>query len=505
MAIIMEIIILIALLLIFWMMVRRWQSKRLLDKFPTVYWRPRFFSYAYGEDQKMPSSAITNILSRMYRLEGPYGCYATVYGISTPVIHIAHPIPARAILQDASSSPSSSTTRSKSSIACSTGAAKSPAYNHFHNFSGNGVFSSDGDEWRSKRASVLHCLMMRPGNRIEIEAQNAANKLVKKLLSTTEKIIDVVPILQQSTLSLIYRYLTGTDPDTEVDKYLIAVAHIRMILLAQSRSIWFLLPRWCYECFSLMYRQEEDAMMPIRSLAESALANAHLDSPLGQLPLQTTTHGAPNALRDDAITLLFAGHDTGAATLSWTLHLLSLYPDIQHRLAADILAAADQGDGAKVPLLDAVLKESMRLFPVAPFVIRNIQKDIILPEVTLPKGALACVWIYSLHRNPQIWQHHPNRFVPQRWLDGPTSLESSSFIPYAAGPRNCLGQPIAQVWLRILLRTMIHSVQFIDDRLGPNTNPEDLYHDMQAGFTVLPKGGVPLRIVPRINKSELTP
>jgi cytochrome P450 len=245
---------------------------------------------------------------------------------------------------------------------------------------------------------------MRQGNRIEAEALVAAQHLTQTLLEQDGKSIDVVPVLQRCTLSLIYRYLTMTTPDSAVDSYLAAVIKIRMILLAQSRSIWFVLPLWCYKWLSPMYQHEEEVMKPIRAFASRALENAMPGSPLALLGLRTTTHGSSRDLLDEAVTLLFAGQDTGAATLAWTLHLLSLHPQVQDRLAEEV---EDAHDFAKLPFLDAVLKESMRLYPVAPFFVRRLVQDVVTPHVTLPKNSFACIWVYSLHRNPAIWQTNP--------------------------------------------------------------------------------------------------
>mmetsp|Transcript_26455 Transcript_26455/g.39138 ORF Transcript_26455/g.39138 Transcript_26455/m.39138 type:complete len:526 (-) Transcript_26455:80-1657(-) len=487
------------------LLMKRWKAKQLLRGFPTNIWYPKFFSYRYGENDKMPSSAITNVLKRMGKLKGPYGCYGTIYGISTPILHMAHPKPVRAVLHDLppiSASPPNNKVRRSSSIARSSGASKAPAYNHFFNFCGQGVFTADGDEWRAKRASVLHCLMLRKDNRIEMEAHRSARCLVEEFLSSSTKSSqNVVPVIQRATLGLIYNYLTHTGPAIPTESYLTAITHIRMILLAQSRSIWFLLPRWCYESFSCMYHREEKVLFPIRQLAASAIKHAKPDSPLGQLRNKDESHSSFQDILDEAITLLFAGQDTGAATISWTLHLLSLHPDVQNRLANEVRAASDF---TKLPFLDAVLKESMRMYPVAPFVVRHLAQDVNVSEkVVLPKGSFACIWIYSLHRNPDIWKLDPDRFIPERWINGKlTKLELDSYMPFCSGPRNCLGQPIAHTWLRTILGTLIQSIEFIDDRLhvekGTNRfKAEELYKELQAGFTVLPLGGLHLRVKPR--------
>ena len=149
---------------------------------PTVFWRPKFVRYdaQHEEDatttttrrttvnKKLTASTITNILPRMQRLHGPYQMYGTVYGVSTAVIHVAHPVPALALLNQPSG-----------------GAVKAPAYNHFKNFCGDGVFTADGEDWRSKRAAVLHALL-RCGSgsfyeRVQGEAECAVAALTENL------------------------------------------------------------------------------------------------------------------------------------------------------------------------------------------------------------------------------------------------------------------------------------------------------------------------------------
>lgn len=586
--------------------------------------------------KKMPSSNITNILPRMERLGGPYGMYATVYGVSTKVVHVAHPTPAKAILTGKNSMMMSKLKASKTrvSIADSLGAVKSPAYDHFKNFSGDGVFTADGNIWKAKRASVLHCLLKgctkddsEESQRLEREANIAADSFISSATSMANgngsagmsREVNVVPLLQRATIGLIYRFITHhevdtgceirrifregdvnineeqkscdeivdsqscgstnssasmitplqelttsntsvvmTDNDCQRQKsylkycggtseinpfealapYLEAITNIRMIILAQSRSIWFLLPRWMYQTFSSMFREEEKQMVTIRAFASAACDNARLGSPLQMLRLKDSHNPCMDAnvkngreinkeLLDEAITLLFAGQDTSAATLSWTLHLLSLYPKVQVKLAKEVrecLSSANVGSGeriskkliSKMSFLDAVIKESMRLYPVAPFVVRRLPGDLTIPNesshggenITIPKDTFACVWIYGLHRNPNLW-HRPNDFVPERWinpelqkLDDAQIKFTGAFMPFAAGPRNCVGQPLAQSILRIMLARIINECEVVDLRMKQHNEfaTEEarleksllLRKDMQAGFTVLPAGGVRL-------------
>jgi cytochrome P450 len=580
---------------------KRRQTRRKLEQsgLPTIFWRPKFVNYLPDEndltlEKKLASSTITNILPRMQRLKGPYDMYGTVYGLSTAVIHIAHPVPAAAILtaarsQDSSSSssaPAAGPGRPRRSVKFnSSGATKSPAYNHFKNFCGDGVFTADGEDWREKRAAVMHALLRGSGGqgfeqKVERETQHAANMIIQEIESRREgpgtKVqtnIEIVPLLQRATIGLIYRYITNSAIDTFGDglpsaatkiagtatteddddddtsstdqslssidstpslqeksqprpsllsSYLLSITRIRMIILAQSRSIWFLLPRWWYRTFASMYREEEHTMGPIRDFARVACENAEPGSPLGILRKNPVYQaegskgtGVSKNLLDEAITLLFAGQDTSAATLSWTLHLLSLYPAIQDKLAKEVQTVLGGSSTdtepfvtkkviSSLPYLDAVVKESMRLYPVAPFVVRNLPFPVSIkqdeamdrPSTVLPAGSIACIWIYGLHHNPQFW-NRPDDFVPERWLDPELRDEGitcGAYMPFAVGPRNCVGQPLANIILRGMLARLIHRYEFRCDDLTPGTDPASLRKDMQVGFTVLPKGGVTLAV-----------
>ena len=166
--------------------VKRWKTKCRLEGcgLPTVYWRPRFMKYrAFEDKKKLSSSTITRILPKMKQHGGPYGMFGTVYGITTPVIHVAHPLPAKAILTGRMIGTTKGASRRPSvAIAHSTATSKTPSYNHFKNFMGEGVFTADGEDWKAKRAAIMHCLikgttssMSEVSNRLENEANRAAN------------------------------------------------------------------------------------------------------------------------------------------------------------------------------------------------------------------------------------------------------------------------------------------------------------------------------------------
>jgi hypothetical protein len=252
----------------------------------------------------------------MKRLDGPYGMDGTVYSVSTKVLHVAHPIPAGAILaptrRPASIQQQQQSADEKRRISSrfllSSASNKAPAYDHFQNFCGEGVFTADGEDWRAKRAAVMYALFrMHHGGfeaKLEKLVDMAATRLIDNIVEEQGKsrstYLNVVPILQQVTVCLVFRHITDTDlgealaskaaekdDGTEqgflFSSYRESITRIRMIILAQSRSIWFLLPRFCYRLFSSMYREEEIAMDPIRVFSRLSCNNAKEGSSLATL------------------------------------------------------------------------------------------------------------------------------------------------------------------------------------------------------------------------------
>jgi len=382
-------------------------------------------------------------------------------------------------------------------------------------------------------------------------------------LNTKEKITNI-STFNYKVMSEEMKSCAMLDHQELISSYLQAITHIRMIILAQSRSIWYLLPRWIYRTFSPMYHEEERQMQIIRQFARSACQHSLPGSPLHMLRYRKSHNTkmdeqvisgnlVSKELLEEAITLLFAGQDTSAATLSWTLHLLSLYPRVKKKLFKEVCSVIDKPDTvdgsgmsalhvtkkmiSKMQYLDAVIKESMRLYPVAPFVVRRLPQDLtfekgdkpssfdddVAHDITMPENAFVCIWIYSLHRNEKLW-HQPNEFKPERWidpklrqLDDAQVKYNMGYMPFAAGPRNCVGQPLAHVILRIILAKIVYSYDFSDEQVdqlsvdwcrAPSnqeskfekdkpsftaTDFTDTHHlrkDMQAGFTILPSGGV---------------
>jgi cytochrome P450 len=161
-------------------------------------------------------------------------------------------------------------------------------------------------------------------------------------------------------------------------------------------------------------------------------------------------------LRDEAMTLLLAGHETTANALTWALYLLSQHPEAEARLHEEADALAGEPLGAdhvsRLPYARAVLAETMRLYPPAWIVGRRAMTDYQLGEHQLPARTIVLMSQWVVHRDPRWWPDAES-FRPERWLAGGSALDPArpklSYFPFGAGTRICIGEQFA--WMEGIL------------------------------------------------------
>jgi cytochrome P450 len=165
-------------------------------------------------------------------------------------------------------------------------------------------------------------------------------------------------------------------------------------------------------------------------------------------------------VHDHILTFLAAGHETTAITLVWTFYLLSQYPHIRAKLQDEIREVLGEreptlDDLAKIPYLDWVLNESMRLYPPAWLQMRFVAKETELDGVRLPVGTLIILSQWVIHRLPEIWGD-PEVFRPERWDPAnKQQIPAGAYFPFGGGPRTCIGMPLAQQEARIILADIL--------------------------------------------------
>jgi cytochrome P450 len=195
-------------------------------------------------------------------------------------------------------------------------------------------------------------------------------------------------------------------------------------------------------------------------------------------------------VRDELVTLLAAGHETTATSLSWALRWLLPDPVLLGKLREEIASAGgDPVKIAKLELLDATVKESLRLQPVVPMVGRVLKKDMRLGALDLPAGSWVAPSIYLVHRRPSLYPE-PRRFRPERFLGWkPAAWE---FLPFGGGLRKCIGAAFAIYEMKMVLAALLPRVEM---RLASPT-----VREARRGITIMPEGG--LRVVVTARRSR---
>mgnify|MGYP000598570529 CR=1 FL=1 len=165
-------------------------------------------------------------------------------------------------------------------------------------------------------------------------------------------------------------------------------------------------------------------------------------------------------IRDEVMTLLLAGHETTALALTFTAFLLAQHPPVEQRLleeldevlGGDPPTMADVGD---LPYLERVVKESMRLYPPVPGILREATARDEIAGYTIPEGATISINQWTVHRDPDIYDD-PMAFRPERWTDEmEQDLPNLGYFPFSAGPRRCVGDRFAMLEARLVLATLL--------------------------------------------------
>lgn len=226
-------------------------------------------------------------------------------------------------------------------------------------------------------------------------------------------------------------------------------------------------------------------------------ADPTLDAPLVHALIDASDPDTGLRLSDEEISndlliFMLAGHDTTATALTYALWALGHRPDLQDRVAAEAAAVGDREltpeDVPRLSYTVAALRESLRLCPPAAGVGRLATKDIAVGGYRVQAGSLLAIGIYALHRDPALWKD-PLRFDPERFsAENMKKRGRWEFLPFAGGPRSCIGEHFALLESTLALATVLRSVEI-------RSNAEDFPVDVP--FTTVAKGPVPARVLPR--------
>lgn len=321
---------------------------------------------------------------------------------------------------------------------------------------GEGLLLSDGELWQRHRR------LMQPAftqDRIADYAATATEHTATML--DTWAVGDVIKVHQaisQLTIKVITQALFGINVAAtalEIGEALDAI----MLQYYHRAQTNFLMPAWVP---TLSNRQANRATQRLKAIVADIIAQRQRSPQtdlLSSLLLAADENGqnlTPTELQDEVMTLLLAGHETTANALVWTLMLLSQNPDAATKLTAEVQSVLNgrwpnMGNLAQLRYTEQVLKESMRLYPPAWILSREVTQDCKIGPYFLSKGTMVYFSQWVVHRDERFFKS-PEQFQPERWQDNlEQRLPRCAYFPFGAGPRVCIGKAFAMMEAILML------------------------------------------------------
>ncbi|XP_073951326.1 cytochrome P450 4V2-like [Choristoneura fumiferana] len=194
-------------------------------------------------------------------------------------------------------------------------------------------------------------------------------------------------------------------------------------------------------------------------------------------------------LREEVIVILTAGSDTSAVGTAYTAVMLSRYPEVQEKVYQELeevfgnnsrpVTAADL---PKLVYLEAVVKETLRLYPPGPIYVRETHSDCKLPNgLTVPKGVALAFILHGMHRNPKYWGDDAEQFRPERFLEG-RLRHPVQFIPFSYSIRNCIGGTYAMMSIKTVLATMLRRYRLLPPA---GLDPQQIKEPLPVSFNIM--------------------
>ena len=198
-------------------------------------------------------------------------------------------------------------------------------------------------------------------------------------------------------------------------------------------------------------------------------------------------------LRDEVLTMLLAGHETTATTLSWVWAMLDQHPDVAARLHAEVDALGDRPvtaeDLPRLAYTRMVIDETTRLYPPVYIFSRKVAEEDQIGGYRIPAGSSVDISPYATHRHPDFWEN-PEAFDPERFsVERSAARPRFAYFPFSGGPRQCIGNSFALMEAQLILATLAQRYRL---RLQPGhtLTPDPL-------ITLRPRGGLPMQVVLR--------
>jgi cytochrome P450 len=362
---------------------------------------------------------------------------------------------------------------------------------------GDGLLTVDDDFHDRARA-----IMMPAFHREQVAASMEAMALETEAATATlrpDTVVDIYAWMRNLAMRIAMRALLGLDPD-EAGKGAAAAEHFERALGYYGIDYGLRLLRGPGSPWRKLVASRE--VLDEIVFAEVARARAHPDSGRRDiLSLLVNARGeggeafSDREIRDQVMTLMFAGHDTSTSTLTFMLHELARHPDVVARLAEEqdrVLGDAPPTPWQlerEMPCLEMVLDEVLRLYPPAWIGPRRAVRDFEWGGYSVPRGAYVNYCSWASHRLPEVFPD-PEAFIPERFTrERKAALPRGAYVPFGAGSRICIGKRFGQTEVKLVATLLLQRLRF--DALPGRTMT------VRQMPTLSPKGGLRMRVLAR--------
>ncbi|XP_011176869.1 cytochrome P450 4d2 [Zeugodacus cucurbitae] len=374
---------------------------------------------------------------------------------------------------------------------------------------GTGLLVSNGHKWHSRRKIITPTFHFKILEQFVEIFDQQGTVLVKKLeqYADGKTVLDVNPLLCLMALDIITETAMGTKVNAQTYPklpYVPAVINVTDVLSQRILNIWQRIEcifrlfspieaKLLYANLKLLHDFTDRIIVERRAALEQKLTATEpaTDTELGvkrrmallDVLLQSTIDGKPLSnedIREEVDTFMFEGHDTTSNALTFCLHLISRHPTVQAKLFEEIREVLGddkerpvaQRDLIELKYMDCVIKESLRLYPTAPFIGRNLEEDVNLRGKLIPAGTNITISIYIMQRDPKYFPE-PDTFRPERFLNESLLLGEKLYpyvyVPFSAGPRNCIGQKYAILEMKSIMSKILRHFELLP--LGEELRP----------------------------------
>jgi cytochrome P450 len=360
---------------------------------------------------------------------------------------------------------------------------------------GQGLLISEGEFWRRQRRLAQPAFHRGRVNEYAATMLEIAESHIAQWRDGEER--NVSQDMMGLTLDIAVKTLFGTTLPGEAEQVGRSMTFLMRYSLRRQRMPVRIPETWPTPNNRRAVRElafMDSLVFRIISERQAANGNAHQNDLLALLMDamdEDGSHMTTQQLRDETMTLFIAGHETTSQMLSWTWYALSQDPAIEERLYEELHGVLggrppEVADLQRLPYLQAVMNESLRLYPPAYILARMAIEPCQIGGYDIPLGTTILLAPWVTHRDPRFFDD-PETYRPERWLDGLAQrLPAGAYFPFGDGPRRCIGQGFALMEAAIVIGAMAQKFRL---RLVPGHEvvPEPL-------VTLRPRQGIRMKL-----------